>query len=188
MSRDMLTTPEAEARVKIDHLLCASGWIVQPINAVNLHASVGVAVCEFPLKPGHGFADYLLFVNQRAVGVVEAKKGGSTLSGVEIQSAKYGDGLPDTLKALIRPLPFLYESTGVETQFTNRLDPDPRSRAVFAFHRPETLAQWAGPTPIVSTNGALAAAEGTAVYDAKVTLRRQLREMPPLHTANLWPA
>lgn len=38
------------------------------------------------------------------------------------------------------PLPFCYESTGVETRFTNGLDPEPRSRNVFAFHRPETLA------------------------------------------------
>ena len=40
----------------------------------------------------------------------------------------------------VLPLPFIYESTGVETRFTNGLDPDPRSREVFAVHRPETLA------------------------------------------------
>ena len=78
---------------------------------------------SFPLKPGHGKADYLLYVDKKAVGVVEAKPAGTTLTGVEAQSGKYSTGLPDTLPAHERPLPFLYESTGEETQFTNRLDP-----------------------------------------------------------------
>lgn len=55
--------------------------------------------------------------------MIEAKKEGSTLTGVEVQSAKYSEGLPAGLPAHRRPLPFLYESTGVETHFTNGLDP-----------------------------------------------------------------
>ncbi len=77
----------------------------------------------------HGRADYLLFVDGTAAGVIEAKKGG-TLIGVEWQSAKYDDGLPDEIPTAIDgALPFVYESTGVETRFTNTLDPDPASRA-----------------------------------------------------------
>ena len=72
---------------------------------------LGVAVREFSLKTGHGEADYLLFVHQKAVGVVEAKPEGFTLTGVETQSTKYSEGLPDYLQAFRRPLPFLYEST-----------------------------------------------------------------------------
>ena len=117
---------------------------MQDAAAVNLYASSGVAVREFSLKPGHGTADYLLYVNQKAVGVVEAKPEGSTLTGVEAQSEKYSTGLPDNLPAHQRPLPFLYESTGAETQFTNRLDPEARSRLVFSFHSPQTLAKWIG--------------------------------------------
>jgi hypothetical protein len=98
---------------------------------------LGVAIREFPLEAGHGFADYLLYVDGRAAGVIEAKKQGATLSGVEIQSARYAQGLPRSLPAWRRPLPFLYESTGAETHFTNGLDPEPRARNVFAFHRPE---------------------------------------------------
>ncbi|WP_295626351.1 DEAD/DEAH box helicase family protein [uncultured Nitrosomonas sp.] len=41
-----------------------------------------------------------------------------------------------------KPLPFLYESTGIITRFTDGRDPKPRSREVFNFHRPETLKEW----------------------------------------------
>ena len=137
-------TPEQQARVNIDKLLEQAGWAVQDASYVNLYAASGVAVREFRLKPGHGAADYLLYLNQKAAGVVEAKPEGSTLTGVEVQSEKYSTGLPDSLPAHNRPPPFLYESTGAETQFTNRLDPEPRSRLVFSFHTPATLASWIG--------------------------------------------
>jgi type I restriction enzyme R subunit len=135
-------TPEALARQHIDQLLMAAGWVICDLKHVNLHAAQGVAIREFPLNPGHGFADYLLYVNGKACGVIEAKKEGVTLKGVEAQSERYAQGLPAALPAWRRPLPFLFESTGVETQFTNGLDPQPRSRRVFAFFRPELLAQW----------------------------------------------
>ncbi len=96
-------TPEQEARVNIDRLLEQAGWVVQDAAAVNLYASSGVAVREFPLKSGHGTADYLLYVNQKAAGVVEAKPEGSTLTGVEVQSEKYSTGLPDNLPAHQHP-------------------------------------------------------------------------------------
>ena len=134
--------PEERARANIDRLLTAAGWEVQDRSRANLGAAVGVAVREFPLATGE--ADYLLFVHRKAIGAVEAKPEGATLSGVEAQSGKYSVGLPAQVPAWHRPLPFLYESTGVETFFTNSLDPQPRSRRVFAFHRPETLAEWAG--------------------------------------------
>ena len=134
-----------------------------------VHLGSGVAVREFPLKPGHGAADYLLYVNQKAAGVVEAKPVGSTLTGVEVQSEKYSAGLPDNLPAHQRPLTFLYESTGVETQFTNRLDPEPRSRLVFSFHTPETLATWVGAseTPGAYSTGGIA--EACAVTTWRLT-------------------
>ena len=83
-------------------------------------------------------------MDDRAAGAVEAKPEGYTLTGVEAQSRKYGAGLPDNLPRYILPLPFLYESTGAETRFTNGLDPQPRSRYVFSFHTPEALAEWLG--------------------------------------------
>ena len=179
-------TPEQEARVNIDRLLEQAGWSVQNADSINLYASSGVAVREFPLKSGHGTADYLLYVNQKAAGVVEAKPEGSTLTGVEVQSEKYSTGLPDNLPVHQHPLPFLYESTGTETQFTNRLDPEPRSRLVFSFHTPETLATWIGvsETPDVD---ARRIAEEDLDYLTAHNLRQRLKAMPPLNASGLWP-
>ena len=104
---------------------------------MNISAGLGVAVREFPLKSGD--ADYLLYADCKAVGVIEAKPEGHNLTGVETQSGKYMAGLPDNLPHYRLPLPFAYESTGTVTHFTNALEPDARSREVFTFHRPEEL-------------------------------------------------
>jgi len=168
----MPITPEDLAREKIDALLEAAGWTVQDRQSANLSAARGVAVREFPMKKGHGEADYLLFVDGAAAGAIEAKKEGETLTQVEVQTAKYSEGVPDGVPAPRRPLPFLYESTGVETRFTNLLEPDARSRQVFAFHRPETLAEWL---------------EDELKHPGS-TLRAKLRHMPPLAQEGLRPA
>lgn len=100
-------TPEQQAQEHIDELLTAAGWLVQHAASANIGAGPGVAIREFPV-PGHGYADYLLYLYRRAAGVIEAKKEGATLSGVEIQAAKYTRGLPATLPAWRSPLPFCY--------------------------------------------------------------------------------
>jgi type I restriction enzyme R subunit len=86
--------PEQQARQEIDRLLAAAGWRVSDLGEANIHAARGVAIREFPLETGFGFADYLLYVDGKAAGVIEAKKQGATLSGVEFQSARYAQGLP----------------------------------------------------------------------------------------------
>src|SRR5205823_14919699 len=121
-------TPEQKARLRIDQQLAQAGWAVQDHADMNISAGPGVAVREFPLKTGA--ADYLLYADGKAVGVVEAKPEGHTLTGVETQSAKYTEGLPENLPAYKLPLPFAYESTGTVTQFTNYLEEDARSREV----------------------------------------------------------
>src|SRR5471032_2205484 len=136
----MPETPEQKARQEIDAKLVASGWLVQNRDDLDLSAGRGIAVREFPMKSGFGFADYLLYLDRKALGAVEAKAEG-TLAGVEAQSAKYAAGLPDNLPAHHRPLPFLFESNGAVTYFTNGLDPLPRSRRVFSFPRPEALIE-----------------------------------------------
>jgi type I restriction enzyme R subunit len=207
-------TPEEQARSAIDALLAAAGWAVQDFKAADIHAARGVAIREFPLHsplpPGEGqgvrdsgFADYLLYLDGKAAGVIEAKKRGATLTGVEIQSAKYAQGLPTTLPARRRPLPFLYESTGLETHFTNALDPEPRARNVFAFHRPETLAEWLNTPPPFEKGGTGGFEEGpgvrapSAAHEAPApyelgTFQHRVRHMPPLVTEwsdfKLWPA
>ena len=139
----MPQTPEDRAREQIEQQLLAAGWVVQDTKDLNLTAGRGIAVREFPFASGHGEADYLLYGDRKALGIIEAKKEGDTLTGVEVQTEKYGAGLPSALPAWQRPLSFLYQSTGVEKRFTNALDPDPRSHSVFTFHQPQTLIAWA---------------------------------------------
>lgn len=132
--------PEEKAREQIDQLLDRAGWKVQDYRELNLGASFGVAVREFPLKSGE--ADYLLFVDRKPVGAIEAKPVGSTLSGVEDQTVKYVLSISESLPKLPSFPFFAYESTGIETYFRDLRDPDPRSRRVFAFHQPKTLIDW----------------------------------------------
>ncbi|MEM1118122.1 MAG: type I restriction-modification enzyme R subunit C-terminal domain-containing protein [Bacteroidota bacterium] len=154
-------TPEDRARTAIDALLRAAGWDVVDYGRQDI-SKPGVAIREFPLTTG--FADYLLYVNGEAVGAVEAKRAGTTLSTVAEQSQKYLEGLKAALPSAQLPLPFAYESTGTETYFRDERDPDARSRRVFAFHRPETLAAW---------------------LREPDTLRARLRALPALDTAGL---
>ncbi|HQW21081.1 MAG TPA: DEAD/DEAH box helicase family protein, partial [Rhodocyclaceae bacterium] len=183
----MAPQPEQQAREDIDRLLTAAGWLIFDIAQANIHAARGVALREFPLNPGHGFADYLLYVDGKAAGVIEAKKRGSTLTGVEIQSGRYAQGLPEGLPAWRRPLPFLYESTGIETHFTNGLDPEPRARNAFAFHRPETLAEWLKGLPqatVLSTSEV----DSPVANASPGTFLARVRNLPPLVEEGLWPA
>jgi len=155
-------TPEEAARQDIDLLLESAGWSVQDYKSLNLGAALGVAVREFPLESG--FADYLLFVDRMAVGALEAKPEGTTLSGVEDQTHSYLSGLPDDIPHVAKPLPFGYESTGSETFFVDLRDPEARSRRVFAFHKPETIQEW---------------------LNDDETLRARLRQLPTLTQGNL---
>jgi type I restriction enzyme, R subunit len=135
-------TPEETARQEIDRLLIAAGWVVQNYREVDFSVGRGIALREVPLKTGP--CDYLLLVDRRPLGVVEVKKAGTMLSTVAEQSARYATSLPDFLTAgPSGSLPFLYETTRAETLFCDRRDPEPRSRHVFPFHPPETLADWA---------------------------------------------
>jgi type I restriction enzyme, R subunit len=92
-------TPEARARQTIDALRMQAGWHVCNMADAHIYAARGVALREFPLNPGYGFADYLLYIDGKAAGVIEAKKEGATLTGVEVQSARYSQSLPASLTA-----------------------------------------------------------------------------------------
>ncbi|MFB7480010.1 DEAD/DEAH box helicase family protein [Streptomyces anulatus] len=135
---------EVQARVKIDAMLAEAGWLVQDRVDLNPLAGRGVAVREFTLATGR--ADYALYVDGRIVGVIEAKREGDHLSSALAQNERYAKGvLKEHSLAVWResePFAFRYATTGTETYFVNRLDPDPRSREVFSFHRPETVAAW----------------------------------------------
>jgi type I restriction enzyme R subunit len=154
--------PEQLARDHIDQLLITCGWVIQDKTKVNLSAALGVAVREYLTDVGP--ADYVLFVDKKPVGVIEAKRPeeGVRLTMVEDQT---GDYAAAKLKHLNNePLRFLYESTGEVTRFTDTQDPKPRSRPEFSFHRPETFQKW--------------------IKEEK-TLRARLNDIPPLQTAGL---
>ena len=156
--------PEVKARRLIDQKLELAGWTIQDMSRINLGAGLGVAVREYPTDTGP--ADYVLFVNREAVGVIEAKRdeAGENLTVTERQTERYANA---TLKWRVKttPLPFLFESTGQIIRFTDGRDPRPRSRELFHFFKPEQLSLW------------LAQPE---------TLRRRLAEqMPELPERNL---
>ena len=154
--------PEDRARSTIDGQLRETGWVVQSRAQMNLGAGLGVAVREF--ATGAGPADYALFVGRVLCGIVEAKPEGTTLSGFSEQAARYMADGPEHLVRSENQVRFEYLASSTETLFRNHADPAPRSRRVFAFHRPETLQRW--------------------LTDASTT-RRRLQAMPPLLTDGL---
>lgn len=154
--------PEEEARKIIDNLLSKAGWVAQDYTQLNLGAALGVAVREYPTETGP--ADYMLFVNRKPVGVIEAKPAGKTLGGVAEQTERYLTSKLKHIPQLGDSMRFGYESTGVETFFRDLHDPDPRSRRIFAFHKPETLSE---------------------LLSQRATLRAQLRQFPSLNIGNL---
>ena len=156
-------TPEALARKAIDTMLARSGWIVQDRAGMDLNSGLGVAVRELPTSAGP--ADYMLFLDRRACGVLEAKPAGTTLLGVGPQAAGYAAAAPAAYLAWSNPLPLYYLSNGEETLLRDGGDPLPTPRPVFAVHRPETLR-------------AMLQAPGGR-------LRARLRALPPLDPGTL---
>ena len=131
--------PEDKARITIDKKLIESGWVIQDVKSLNLSASLGVAVREFPTSTGP--VDYALFVEDIPVGIIEAKKAevGENITAVEGQSSRYANSAFKWIKGEHR-IRFAYEATDKLTRFTDYNDIKYRSRTVFSFHRPETLS------------------------------------------------
>ena len=134
-------TPEQAARDKIDKQLSQAGWLVQDNKKIDFSVGPGIAVREYQTDVGP--ADYVLFVDKKPTGVVEAKREdwGHKITTAEEQSTAYASA---NLKWVNNqePLPFVYETTGVLTRFTNNRDPKPRSREVFNFPQPEKIQDW----------------------------------------------
>jgi type I restriction enzyme R subunit len=154
--------PEDRSRAALDGQLAACGWIVQSRDGLNLGAGPGIAVREF--GTGAGPTDYGLFVDKQFCGVIEAKPAGTTLSGYSDQAARYITEAPEWLGVDPKKRRFEYVASDTEILFRDHADPEPRSRRVFAFHRPETLRRW---------------------LSEPATLRARLRQMSPLVTEGL---
>lgn len=165
MPADINQNPEQIARDKIDKMLLEAGWDVQSKNKIDLNTTKGVAIREY--QTDVGLADYVLFVDMKPVGIIEAKREeeGHRLTVVEDQSTNYANA---KLKYLNNdPLPFVFESTGTITRFTDYRDPKPRGRTVFWFHKPETISEW---------------------MKKGKSLRERLLSMPDLNETGLRPA
>ena len=192
----MSPSPEREARESIDTALEAAGWAIQDRATMNITAAPGVAVREFKMVKGHGFADYLLFVNGKRRSARWRPSPPAT--GSPTSSSRPGStppGSPTVSTRRCNPLPFLYLSTGVETRFINGLDPDPKTRAISAnlshIHRPETLAEWIAAETLDEWVKRLLA-EGTGFHTAAddtrpASFRARLQTMPPLEPGTLYP-
>ncbi len=167
--------PEQAARDAIDGQLRAAGWAVQDRQGLDPHAGRGVAVREYPTDAGP--MDYLLLVDGQPAGVVEAKRkeAGQHLHRVEEQTASYATA---ELKHVgVAELRFRYEATGTVTYFTDTADPEPRSREVFHFHRPETLAGWlAEPSTLRARLQQLPALSSAGLRDCQFTAIRNLED------------
>lgn len=170
--------PEQIARDAVDAQLRAAGWAVQDRDAINFRAEQGQAVREYSTDTGP--ADYVLFVDGKPVGVIEAKKEtlGHAITTVEEQTAEYASAKLRYIQSTGVPLPFLYEATGVLTRFTDQRDPKPRSREVFSFHRPETLRAW------LTTTAPVQPASGPNLAPGR-SLRARLHDLPALDPAGL---
>lgn len=159
--------PEDKARHElINPALVKAGWQIQYFKTANVFGSKGVAVEYFPMGWGVGEADYVLFVNGEAAGIIEAKKEGETLVGKEPQSAKYSKGFPKDFRSVDLPLPFVYETSGSEIRFTNCWDPKHRSREIFHFYTPDELEAW--------------------IKAGRENLRKRLVDLPSIDNPNLW--
>lgn len=165
MKTEQNQNPEQIARDKIDLMLRAAGWLIQSKNEIDLSAAKGVAVREYQVDTK--FADYMLFVDKKPVGIIEAKKEdeGHKLTVAEDQAVEYAQA---KLKYLNNaPLPFIFESTGTVTRFRDKRDPKPRGRTIFWFYKPETLAEW---------------------LQKDKSLRSRLSDIPSLNETGLRPA
>jgi type I restriction enzyme R subunit len=159
------TYNEAQTREEIDQQLLVAGWVIQDKKRLNLYESLGVAVREMDTATGP--ADYMLFIDGKACGIIEAKREGALLGHVAEQSGRYATSTLTHLQRAAnddQPLPFLYEATNHEIRFRDERDPAPRSRNVFHFHKPETLKAW---------------------LEEGDTLRARLQHLPELNTDNL---
>lgn len=155
--------PEDKVREKIDDILKQVGFVIQDREEFNRNASLGVAVREFVMSD-ESKADYLLFIDGKACGVIEAKKEGISLSGIELQAKHYASHIPKELRIWQNPLPFIYVSNFNEIYFADLREQDYSSRQIFSFHTPESLFE---------------------NLKRDKTLRDSLKEIPKLDTAGL---
>ena len=141
MSENLL--PEEKARKKIDMLLKKAGWSIVPRDQYSPGVSA-VAIEEGILK-GNLEADYLLFLEGKAIGVLEAKKESVSLDDIVANQAEnYTHKLLPMYQYWENPLPLIYLSNGKELLFKNAKIPGSTYQKLDAMHTPKEMVKLAG--------------------------------------------
>ena len=167
--------PEEKARIKIDKQLTDAGWdIVARDEYIPFNAS---AVKE-ALMQGNKESDYLLFVDDKAIAVVEAKAEVSSLGDIVAQQAEWYSKNPQGWVGLWFPnqIPFVYLANGNKIYFKNMLETDSEYVELSEMHPPKKILQMLGKK---SEFGALPRIEKKGLrdcqYDAEVKLEASLK-------------
>ena len=137
-------TPEQIAREKIDRMFADAGWAV--VNRDNYSPEISAVAIEEGLMKGNCEADYLLFINGKAVGVLEAKRRevDVTASIVADQAEHYAKSVPNWCQAWFNPLPLAYVSNGNELYFRDLRNPDSQYEALKKIHTPKEITRLLG--------------------------------------------
>ena len=137
-------TPEEKARIKIDQWFADAGWEV--INRDEYEpTSTAVAIREGLLKDNLE-ADYFLFINGKAVGVLEAKREETDAfsSIVCEQAALYAKSVPNIYQTYQKPLPFIFTSNGKELYFCDFREQDHYFKQIMTIPTPHELVKKLG--------------------------------------------
>ena len=137
-------TPEEKARQKIDQWFTDAGWEV--INRDDYEPTcTAVAIREGLLK-GNLEADYFLFINGKAVGVLEAKREETDAfsSIVCEQAALYARSVPNIYQTYQKPLPFIFTSNGKELYFCDFREQDHYFKQIMTIPTPHELVKKLG--------------------------------------------
>ncbi len=137
-------TPEEKARVKIDQMFEDAGW--QVVDRDFYSPTITAAAIREGLLNGNREADYFLFINGKAIGVLEAKREEVDVTSTKVceQTEMYARGVPVCYQAWQRPLPFGYQSNGEETYFRDFRDKDGRLELLNRIHTPKELCKMLG--------------------------------------------
>ena len=165
-------TPEEKARVKIDKQLNNAGWeIVSRQEYVPNYAS---AVKE-GLMQGNKESDYLLFIDDKAIAVVEAKAESNSLGEIVAQQAEWYSTHPQSWVGMWfeNQIPLVYLANGNKIYFKNMLEPESEYVELTTMHTPKQMLKLIGKK---SEYGALPKLEKRGLRDCQYNAERKLEE------------
>ena len=137
-------TPEQKARKVIDKLFSNAGW--QVLDRDHYAPNISAVALEEGLLNGNLEADYLLFLNGKAVGVLEAKKESVDVYAdwVKAQAENYVKKVPPTYQTIAKPLPLIYLSNGKTVLFKNGNIPESEYEEINRIHTPKEITRMLG--------------------------------------------